>query len=350
MNDDRLRRLLSDAVRDIEPEDRIEELRASVRPSPKVVPMAGPHSWYAIAGIVTTAAVIGVIAYLTSVVGDKSTTLGPASSGGTALPTVIATDTAVPQPSPGHTRSLFRSVGVYFLGHGPHGDVLFRQPTLVSSGDSSLDAAVGSLMTDPYDPDYRAGWSPGWLVSAELHQGLIDVQLGSAPATRPARMTARTASEVVQSAVYTLQEAAGSHADVLFLRSGRVASTVLGVPTSRPVGAGRAADVLSRMNITRPSVDGMRAHDGRLAVSGTSNGPGGTVILKLVRTTASGEKTVLSRTTTASGSGDASRLYPWAARLDTSTLRPGSYTLVASNADPAGRGHVASDTRLILLR
>jgi hypothetical protein len=350
MNDDRLRRLLSEAVSDIEPADRIEELRASVHPSPKVVPMSRPHSWYAVAGIVTTAAVIGVIAYLTSVVGDKSTTLGPTSSGGTALPTVIATDTAVPQPSPGHARSLFTTVEVYFLGHGPHGDVLFGQPTRVSSGDKPLDAAVGTLMTDPYDTDYRAGWSPGWLVSAQLHQGLIDVELGSVPARRPASMSARTASEVVQSAVYTLQEAAGSHAEVLFLRSGRVASTVLGVPTDRPVGAGRAADVLSRMNITRPSVDGLRGHDGRLAVSGTSNGPGGVVILKLVRKTASGEQTVLSRTTTASGSGDSSRLYPWAATLDTSALRPGSYTLVATNADPAGRGHVASDTRQVRLR
>ena len=35
----------------------------SVRPSPRVVPMSRPRSWYAAAGIVATAAVIGVVAY-----------------------------------------------------------------------------------------------------------------------------------------------------------------------------------------------------------------------------------------------------------------------------------------------
>ena len=37
-DDDQLRRLLPDAVSDVEPDDRIEELRASVRPRPPVVP------------------------------------------------------------------------------------------------------------------------------------------------------------------------------------------------------------------------------------------------------------------------------------------------------------------------
>jgi hypothetical protein len=350
MSDDRLHRLLSDAVSDIEPADRIEELRASVRPSTKVVPMARPRSWYAVAGIVATAAVIGVIAYLTSVVGDKSTDLGPTSDGGTALPTVVATDTAAPQSSHDHAKPVFTTVGVYFLGHGPHGDVLYRQGKLVSTDEKPLDSAVSALMTDPYDTDYRAGWSPGWLVSAELRQGVIDVELGTVPAARPAHMSARTASEVVQSAVYTLQEAARSDAKVVFLRSGQAAPTVLGVPTDRPVGAGPVSEVLSRMNITRPSVDGRPSRHGHLVVGGTNNGPGGTVVLRLVRKTASGDRTVLRRTTTARGSGDPDRLYPWRVTLDTSTLSPGSYTIVASNADPAGTGQVASDTRLVVLR
>jgi len=37
MNDDRLRRLLSDAVSDVEPNDRLDEIRASVRSDQKVV-------------------------------------------------------------------------------------------------------------------------------------------------------------------------------------------------------------------------------------------------------------------------------------------------------------------------
>ena len=38
-DDDQLRRLLSDAVSDIEPRDRLAEIRASVHPDPQVVPM-----------------------------------------------------------------------------------------------------------------------------------------------------------------------------------------------------------------------------------------------------------------------------------------------------------------------
>jgi hypothetical protein len=350
VNDDRLRELLSDAVSDIEPADRLRELRASVHPSPKVVPMARPRSWYAAAGIVATAAVIGVTAYLTSVVGERSDQLGPTGSGGSVVPTAIATDTAAPQPSRDHPRPHFTSVTVYFLGHGPRGDVLYPQPTVVSTDDDPLDAAVASLMTDPYEHRYRAGWSAGWLVSARLRPGAIDVELGDVPESRPAGMSRRTASEVVQSAVYTLQAAAHSQAKVTFLRSGERAPSVLGVPTDLPLAAGRATQVLSRMTITRPSVDGRHSRDGRLLIAGTSNGPQGTVVLRLLRSTASGERTVLTRTTTASGSGDPNRLYPWRVTVDTSTLRPGTYTVVASNADPAGRGHVATDRRLVLVR
>ena len=76
-DDDRLRRLLSDAVSDIEPRDRIAEIRASVHPDPQVVPMSRPRPWlYALAGAVASAAVIGVIAYTTNVLSgpDDGTT------------------------------------------------------------------------------------------------------------------------------------------------------------------------------------------------------------------------------------------------------------------------------------
>ena len=62
-DDDQLRRLLSDAVSEVEPENRLDELRASVHPRPKVVPMSRSRSWYAATGILATAAVIGVIAF-----------------------------------------------------------------------------------------------------------------------------------------------------------------------------------------------------------------------------------------------------------------------------------------------
>lgn len=350
MNDDQLRRLLSDAVSDIEPEDRIEQLRARVHPSPRVVPMSRPRFWYAGVGIVATATVIGVIAYLTSVIGDKSNHVGPATSGdGTSLPTMIATDPAATHSSKGSGPRV-QNVSVYYLGHGPRGDVLYRQSTEVPSDAKPLVAAVSNLMADPFDPDYRLGWTPGWLTSAELRQGVIAVELGTVPTKRPAGMSARTANEVVQSAVYTLQAAARSQAPLLFLRSGRPVASVLGVPTVQPVGPGLVTDVLSLMNIDRPAVDGLRSDRGRLVVSGTNNGPEGNVVIRLVRKSASGKKTVLTQHTTASGTGGLDRLYPWRIVLDTSHLRPGTYTLVASNDDLSGQGHVAIDSRVVVLR
>jgi hypothetical protein len=347
MSDDQLRRLLSEAVSDIEPRDRIDELRASVHPSPHVVPMSRPRSWYAATGIVATAAVIGVIAYLTSVVGDKATDLGPATGGGTALPSVIATDTAAPQASQDPSKPRFRPV--YYLGHSPRGAVLYRQGTPFATALTPLQAAISGLAARPYDPDYRSAWSPGWLVSAELSDGVIRVELGSAPMSRPARMSARTAYEVVQSAVYTLQAATHSHAKVLFLRSGNVAPMVLGVPTDQPVGPGRASDVLSRMTITEPAVDGRRIPTGRMVVKGTDSQPLGTLVLRLVRTTSSGEKTVRTKVGMSSASSDANGLYRWRVVLDTSTLPPGQYTVVARN-DGRGAHGSDTDTRVVVLR
>ena len=350
VEDERLRRLLSDAVSKIEPTDRLDELRASVHPSPKVVPMSRSRSWYAAAGIIATAAVIGVVAYVTSVAGDQHDTVGPATDSGTALPSAtIATDTAAPQPTDTASPQAAQVVPVFYLGDGPHGDVLFHQPTPVPTSVEPLATALSGLMTDPFDPDYRATWKPGWLVSAELRDGVIHVEV-AAPARRPASMSPRTAYETVQSAVYSFQAATHTHARVLFSRSGKAAPTVLGVATSRPVAAGRVTDVLSLMNLTSPSLDATVYRRGRLVVTGTSNSFEASVLVRLVRTGASGDTAVRTKPGLASGAGDADRLYPWKVTLNTSTLRPGNYLVVATADDPSGQGNPPTDTRLVTLR
>jgi hypothetical protein len=343
-DDDRLRRLLSDAVADIEPADRIDELRASVHPSPRVVPMARSRSWYAATGIVATAAVIGVIAYLTSVVGDKSPDLGPAGNGGTALPTMTATDTTGPGDT---TRTKLVALPIFYLGHSPRGDVLYRQDTPVSVGLDPLRAAVTRLMATPFDHDYRLGWSPGWLTSAELSDGVIRVDLGRAPLARPANMSTRMAYVVVQSAVYTLRAASHSDADVLFVRGGLPVASVLGVPTGHPVTAGRAADLLSRIDIARPAVDGMHPHAGRLVLTGTDAAPLDQIVVRLVRPGGAGpDKTLRTQTALSDGAPDASGRYHWRIVVDLSGVAPGSYTVVARN----GGHHVDTDTRVVVIR
>ncbi|HET7431415.1 MAG TPA: Gmad2 immunoglobulin-like domain-containing protein [Nocardioides sp.] len=349
MNDDeRLRHLLSDAVSDVEPQDRLGEIRASVRPRPKVVPMARSRSWYAVSGIVATAAVIGVVAYLTSVAGDDPQVLGPADGGsGTSLPhdsTATATDSSAPQPSTSAAPQV-AAVNVFYLGDGPSGDVLYREQVPVSPDVKALDSAVSALASDPFDADYRTPWAPGWLVSATVEAGVIRVDLGSVPARRPAAMSARTAYETVQSAVYTFQAATHSHDPVRFTRTGKSVPTVLGVPTDQPVTAGRVTDVLSRMIITSPPLDALHIRRGRLTVTGLNNGFEATVVVQLKR----GDHVYRTKSGMASGwTGD--RLYPWRVALDTSRLQPGRYVLVASNDDPSGKGNPDHDTRVVFLK
>jgi hypothetical protein len=344
-DDDQLRQLLTDAVSDIEPDDRIEELRASVRPSPRVVRLIHTRPWFAAAGIV--AAVIGVVAFVTSVAGNDPEGISPTGQGGTLGPTATATDTAI-SPSPS---ARAQELTVYYLGHGPKGDVLFHET--VPAGENPLHTAVSSLMTSPDDPDYRTEWLPGSVISAELKHGVIQVELGAMRARRPAGMSARTATEIVQQAVYTFEAASGHHdARVQFFRHHKRASTVLGVPTGHPLAPGRVADVLSLMNISSPS-EGQQIDRGPYVVTGSNNGPEGTVVIRLVRTGATGDETVLTQSGIASGTGDLDRLYPWRVPIDTSTLSPGTYTLVASNDDLSGGTEglpPATDTRVVVLR
>lgn len=346
-DDDRLRQLLTDAVSDVDPDERIEELRASVRPAPRGVDVLRSRPWYAAAAIV--AAVIGAVAYITSVA-DNSTQPGFATRGGSSGPTEIATDTAAPSPSTS-TGTSADQLAVYFLGTGPRGDVLFHEN--VPAGGTPLHTAVAALMTGPNDPDYRTAWPAGSIISADLRHGVVEVQLGAMRAHRPRGMSARTASEIVQQAVYTFRAASGRRdIKVQFLRHHKPAPTVLGVSTDHPVAAGRVSDVLSLMNITSPT-EGQGMERGQVVVTGTNNGPEGTVVVELVRTSPTGDVTVLTESGTASGTGDLGRLYPWRVPIDTSDLPTGTYTLVASNAQLAGDGEglpPARDTRTIVLR
>ncbi|HEX4687765.1 MAG TPA: Gmad2 immunoglobulin-like domain-containing protein [Nocardioides sp.] len=344
MNDDELHRLLTDAVSDIEPEDRIDELRASLRPAPRPVAALHTRPWYAAAAIV--AAVIGVVAYVASVAGDRPSGLDPASDGGSTQPTQIATDTAAPSPS---TRSSQDQLTVYYLGHGPRGDVLFQEQIRVAG--NPFETAVAALMT-PSDPDYHTAWPVGSVISADFEHGVVRAKLGSIRAHRRAGMSARTANESIQQAVYTLVAASGHpEAKVQFLRNGKPAPSVLGVRTNHPLAPGRAGDVLSPINITSPS-EGQDIGHGWFAVTGTNNGSDGTVVIQLVSTSPSGDTTVLTDSGTASGSGDPSRLYPWRVALDTSDVAPGTYVLTASNLDPSGGtdgSGPAIDTRTVVI-
>jgi Sporulation and spore germination/Immunoglobulin-like domain of bacterial spore germination len=348
-DDEQIRQLLSDAVSDVEPHDRIAQIRASVHPDPTVVPMSHARSWgYAVAGIAATAAVIGVVAYVASVAGDDSTELGPTAQGGSGphhQTTAIATDTAVPSRSGDASDAPARAAAVYYLGASPRGTVLYREFSRVTPSITPLEAAVDGLMAAPLDPDYRTAWKAGWLETASSADGLVQVELGNAPAHRPSSMSARDASEAVQQVVYTVQAALQQHDPVQFTRKGLPVTSVLGVSTTVPVAPGQAAKVLSLVNVTDP-VDGAHLDRGRLVVTGVASAPEVTVVVRLERR----GTTYRTKPGTAVGASDPDQPFPWKATLDTTGLAPGRYLLVASDGDGKGGDKVDQDTRTVYLK
>jgi hypothetical protein len=333
---------LSEAVSDIDPVDRIEELRASVRSSSRVVPATRARSWHAVTGIGATAAVVGVIgvvAFVTHVASDRSTHVGAATDGGAVPPT--ATATAIDSSAPSRTATAETGrAAVYYLGEGPHTTVLYREVSTPPAGASRLGYAITGLMTDPLDPDYRTPWRAGWLVRATSDGRLITVQLGRVPAARPRTMTARDAAEAVQQVVYTLQQAVHRSEKVRFVRHGSQVGSVLGVPTRRPVAAGRAVEVLSLMSIGDPA-EGARIPRGRLVVDGVNNAYEANVVVRLVHDGA----TYAEAPADTVGTYDPDRMLPWRVTIPTAALPPGRYRLVASN----GSGDLGRDTRTIVL-
>lgn len=372
MNDDQLRRLLSDAVSDIEPEDRIEELRASVHPSAKVVPMSRSRSWYAAAGIVATAAVIGIVAYVTSVASSQKPNLGSATDPGILHSSATATDTAGasgPSPTQGSATPaatddagpVSKAVAVYYVGTDPRDrPVLFREfhraPDYPANAEGSdrdlLDVAVRDAMTTPpLDPDYDAPW----IGTAALDHASYDttgngytLQIAlkdGAPAQRPAGMSPAEARSAIQELVYTAQGAIGRRAPVTFTIGRHAPSahpTLLGIDIADPITAAPVLRNLSLVSISNPN-EGAIVSD-RLTVTGVNNGFEGTVAVYLEQ---NGHH-YLTQSTIGGTAGH--RLYPWKVTLDLSRVTPGTYTLVAHNDEPSGRGTAPVDTRVIHVR
>jgi hypothetical protein len=344
----RLRRLLSDAVSEVEPENRLDELRASVHPSPKVVPMSRSRSWYAAAGIVATAAVIGIVAYVTSMSIDKNTNLGPATDPGSSLhsATATATDTASGLPTSAATGTATKAYAVYYVGTDPtRTPVLFREFHRGPASKPTAALAVDDLESTPLDPDYSTAWRRGWLKDAKANPnaGVIFVTPSAAvPTARPAGMSADDATAAVQQVVYTLQAAFHTRLPVQFIRHGSPVDRVLGVPASEPIVQGKVLDTLSRISISNPNEDD--SVTGQLHVTGVNNAFEGSVAVYLEK---NGRKFLMSPTIGGWGPG---RLFPWQVTLDLSQVAPGTYTLVAQNDDASGRNKPEIDTRVITVR
>jgi len=353
MNDDQLRRLLSDAVSDVEPQDRLAQIRDSVRSDPKVVPMSRTRPWtYAAGGVIATAAVIGVIAFAAGALpgsnnADDNGPVGPGPTGHHTTAPVSPPTSSTPTSSATTGSQDSKAYAVYYIGDDPAGKpVLFREFHRGSAATETAALAVADLGSMPLDPDYRTPWRAGDLTGATVNSGVIDVTLGSAAVhDRPAGMSAAYANAAVEQVIYTVQGAFQGRMPVQFMLGGNPVDRVLGVATSEPLSQGKVLQVCSRMSISSPN-EGDQV-SGMLTVTGVNNGYEATAVVYLLRD--GSDKHLLVSPTMATG-WQADKLFPWTVNLELSKVPPGQYTLVAANDDPSGQGNPETDTRTIIVK
>ena len=336
-DDDRLAALLSDAVSDLEPADRLADIRSRT----KVVPMSSRRPWlYAVGGaVVATAATITAIAYAGHL-RDTSADTGPSGHGGghsgrpvhSSAPSDPASgpETGGPTMSPPVVPSATGTTyAVYYVGDGPgkRGPVLFRE--FHRGAGDKVELALKDLGGGALDGDYRSVWAEGDLTGASLDGDVIDVDVDARVHDRPAGMSQAEAEASVEQVIYTVQAAFGTRAPVQFRLNGNPVDQVLGVPTSEPLSQGKLTDTLSLMSISSPN-EGDVISGNSLTVTGANNGFEGSAVVKLM----SGDRMVQHKSTIGGWGGD--KLYPWTVTFDVSGLAPGTYTIVASNDDPSG--------------
>ena len=345
-----LSELLSDAVSDVEPHDRLDSIRNRTKVTPMSARRNSGRPWtYAVGGaIVATAAIVGAIAFATGNLGLTGADDGadPASQSSRPRASDSPQDTASSEPSPSQKPASGPAVAVYYVGDAPQGPRLYREFHPGSGGDS-LSAALTELGTTPTDPDYRTVWSV--LSFADVNfdgiddSGVISVTLADpALVQRPAGLSKAEAFTSVQQVVYTLQAAAQTRAEVEFLLDGKPVDQILGVRNAT-FNYDQFAS-LALVNVTAP--ESGATVSGTFTASGVANSFEANVLWQVRQ----GDKVVASGFSTAEGWMD--KLYPWEAEVDLSGLPAGDYTFVAMTDDPSdGEGFgPTEDTKTITLR
>jgi len=322
--DTQLGELLRDAVSEVDPDDRLGELRARTsqpRRRGPLVALAGAA--LAGAAVVTAVAVVGP----DTLAPDRPEPAAPPAASPTDPPSEAGTATPEPTGAPMATRT----VAGYYLGDTPGGVRLFREFRAVASADAGADASLGLLTSAPADPDYRTLWPDDSFAGARVGDDQITVELADASLTeRPDSMSEDEAQASVQQVVYTLQAYAQQRLPVGFTTADGPADQVLGTTTDGPLTAATPLQALSLVSLTNPE-EGQPV-SGRFRVDGVANSFEANVPWTL--TDASGRE-VDSSFFTAEGWMD-DRLFPFAGSIDASGLAPGRYELAVQTEDPSG--------------
>jgi hypothetical protein len=340
-DDDDIRTLLEDAVADVEPRHGLEELRA------RTGSRSGsrrPWIWGAGGAMLATAATITAFA----VFNDAGTTDAepPVAGGPSGAVTTADTPSDAPTtqgPSDPASEPTGDATGpavpVYYVGDTSRGPRLFREFHRLP-GASALNAALGAAVGQdldgnqlrPDDPDYRTDW-PALTAATGSFDGIgddgqITIDLGGDPESslhdRPAGMTEQEAEVAVQQLVYTAQGVTQTTAPVQFLLFGDRTDSVLGVPTSEPLGRASADDVLAQVWINSPA-EGATLPSGFTA-HGLANAFEANVQWELKQ----GE-TVVKEGFTSAKQCCTMAMYSFPVEAP-----PGDYTLVVHDSDPSG--------------
>lgn len=336
----RLAWLVSDAVADVEPSDRLDELRARTSPGSR----PAHRSWlYAGGGaVLATAAVITVIAMLT---GGSRPAADPALGPGPAAQPSAATTAPGSPSSPSDPKTL--TVASYYVGSTPRGPRLFREFDQ-RAGVGQLDTAIQSLNGAPTDPDYDNPWPEGSFAGASISSDstVIEVDLVDAPPhDRPAQMSTDEAEMAVQQVVYTLQAAVQSRALVQFRVDGKPIDRVLGINTREPLTNAPQLEVLSHVSISDPA-EGASA-TGSLQVTGAANSNEATLHWQLL----AGDPVAEGSFTADGWLGE--KLFAFSGRVDLTGVPPGRYTLAVQTDDPSGGAEgfgPDTDTRTVVVQ
>ncbi len=347
-HDPELRRLLDDAVRDINPHEGISAIRA--RTNEKEKPMPRRSALFGAAGAaVATAAVIGVVVATGALdTDDKDGDNTPVATPRTPSATVDDPTPATSDPTPDDpdTAPEGHAIAVYHLGDSGRGPVLYREFQRLDEPDHGFADDLGALMSPPLDPDYRTLWQPGDLTGATLDETseVLRVEIrDAAMRQRPDGISRAEAEASVQQVVYTLQAAAGERAPVQFVLDGNPVDQVWGVATAEPLA--HAFEALSMMSITTPAEG--ETVSGTFTATGVNNGFEAWVGYQILK---DGNE-VASDFGMAEGWAE-EKLFPWEVEVDVSDLEPGEYVLRFHNDDPSGGTEGSGpdeDTRTIIV-
>ena len=267
--DQQLADLLRDAVADVEPADRLADVRA------RIPQRSSTRRWVAVGGgsALAVAAAVTAIALATG-------------------PSPTATDPDVfddPEPTPVTT-----AVPAYFVGETPSGQRLYREFQPVADAVTGL-AGLGLLESGPADPDYSSLWPEGSFEDqiSDPEAGLVHVYLTDAAPADPSDLA-------LQQVVYTVGAGFQEPLEVVFHRGDSVVATVDRAPQ---------LDTLSHVNLSDPS-EGQQV-SGALDVKGVANSFEANILWRVV---AGGEE-IDSGYFTADGWMGA-KLFPFSGEID----------------------------------